>query len=503
MRYYLTNLISSLSKEEVRYFKIYNTRFKYLGEAKKVIQLFDLIRIKKVDEYDASIIDQFYDSGSKNAFYRLKNRLVSDIEASIVQMNQKNDEESTIYYNLHLAKIFFHKSDYEKSLNYLEKARKIAEKTNRYDLLNTIYSKYIKLTRYNSKLDIDKYIDLSKNNLELLEITTHNDLLISKVNFKLRKSNFSGKNELLSQMLDDIVNELKMKSEFLKTPLLRFQMNHCVRGILLEKKDFSTLIEYLTSSYKEFKNEKLFNQEFHEEKLILLSWIVNTLPRSGNFNQINIYINELQEALTEFGGLHSANYRWLYYQTKVIYYSFSRKINEAIELIKGIQEDNTLTVIPHYHIFTHFNLSVLYFYLKDYGASLSAISNIILSSDFNKNAVNWQMAISLVEIILRIENKDLIFANNRCAEFSRRFKKQLKDEKYSRERDFLRILKGFTSLSNPISNPKQLHKISDFIEKSPQFEPGANEAINYKLWLISKLEKRDYYEVMLETFDGL
>jgi len=42
-----------------------------------------------------------------------------------------------------------------------------------------------------------------------------------------------------------------------------------------------------------------------------------------------------------------------------------------------------------------------------------------------------------------------------------------------------------------------LPKLKQFIKESPPFEPGNNENINYKVWLLSKLNKRSYFEELL------
>ena len=205
MRYFLTNLINNLSKEEVRNFKIFNSRFKYQGEAKKVIRLFDLIKNRGADEYENKLVEQFYPNSSKNAFYRLKNRLVGDIESSIVQLNQRRDEESEVYYQLLLAKSFFRKSDFQRVGYYLKKAEKIAANANRYDLLSIIYAKFIRLAKHLSTFELDEYLEKSRKNLFIQYQTQKNSLLISAVTHKLRRTNFSGKNETLLETLNEVI----------------------------------------------------------------------------------------------------------------------------------------------------------------------------------------------------------------------------------------------------------------------------------------------------------
>ncbi len=503
MRYFLTNLIENLTKEEIRNFKIFNSRFKYQGEAKKVIRLFDLIKNKKADEYEDKLVEQFYPNKSKNAFYRLKNRLVGDIEGSIVQLNQRRDDESDVYYLLVLANSFFRKSDFQRVSYYLKKAEKIASNSNRYDLLSIIYGKFVRLAKHLSTFELEEYLEKSRQNLLIQCQTQKNSLLISAVTHKLRRTNFSGKNETLIETLNEVITNLEIDSETLKAPILKLQLHQCVRGILLEKKDFVTLSDYLLKSYHEFERDGLFTKEFHEEKLILLSWIVNALPRSGKFELIADFIVEMENAMQVFEKRNNDNYTWLLYQTKVIYFTFSQQLPSAMKLLKELEVHPKLKNIPHYTILIYLNLTVLNFYDNNLQEALSYLSKIILDPSFNKQESTWKMNITLVEIMIRVDSKDHTYAINKCNEFLRKFKGDLRNEHFKREKEFLRILKTMASKARAISDPKFSKKVQEFIADSPDYEPGSNEAINYKLWLIAKQKRKDYYSIMLKHFSQL
>jgi len=56
MKHQLTHLVQSLNKEEVRNFKLFTSKYKSKG-TKALVQLFDIIRKEKIDEYDDKMID--------------------------------------------------------------------------------------------------------------------------------------------------------------------------------------------------------------------------------------------------------------------------------------------------------------------------------------------------------------------------------------------------------------------------------------------------------------
>ena len=77
MKYQLTHLVHSLNKEEIRNFKLFTSKYKSTG-TKALVQLFDIIRKEKIDEYDDKIVDVILPDSTKNNYYRLKNRLIQE-----------------------------------------------------------------------------------------------------------------------------------------------------------------------------------------------------------------------------------------------------------------------------------------------------------------------------------------------------------------------------------------------------------------------------------------
>ena len=118
-KYHLSELIHSLNKEEIRNFKLYTTRIHFGDKDKKLVQIFDRIKKDNMDEFSDDLVVEFFKDKNKNAYYRLKNRLVSDIEYSLLMLNRAKDERLKILNWLQLVRIFSYKSEYEKALYYL------------------------------------------------------------------------------------------------------------------------------------------------------------------------------------------------------------------------------------------------------------------------------------------------------------------------------------------------------------------------------------------------
>ena len=121
----LQEVISSLTKEESRFFKLYAERTNNNRE-RKDLMLFDQIR--KSDITEDELVNILSYRNSKNAYYRLKNRLLFDVKSLVLQ-HLNNEEDVLILHNLLLFRIFRQKAK-KKSCgrSFSKKSRKKSRK---------------------------------------------------------------------------------------------------------------------------------------------------------------------------------------------------------------------------------------------------------------------------------------------------------------------------------------------------------------------------------------
>lgn len=83
----LNQIITGLNKEQVRFFKMYLSRIETEDDRKDVL-LFDYIR-KSGEKFDEEkIFSRLYKGNEKNSFYRLKNRLMREVNKSLTIHHQ-------------------------------------------------------------------------------------------------------------------------------------------------------------------------------------------------------------------------------------------------------------------------------------------------------------------------------------------------------------------------------------------------------------------------------
>ena len=119
----LERIIENLTSDEVRRFKILSNRFK-ADEEKKLLVLFDAIRAGNFKEVEADIVTQLYgavNARTKNTYYRLRNKLLSNLEKSLLfyHYNYKNSIESLS--NLQLSMLYHERGLYREAFYSLKK----------------------------------------------------------------------------------------------------------------------------------------------------------------------------------------------------------------------------------------------------------------------------------------------------------------------------------------------------------------------------------------------
>ncbi|HXC03854.1 MAG TPA: hypothetical protein VNZ86_03830, partial [Bacteroidia bacterium] len=93
----IQDIIGSLTKEEQRHFKLFANRTNASGSRKDLL-LFDYIRNSFPDYDESSIQEKLYGKGDKNSLYRLKNRLLSDVQRSLT-LQYFEDSDYTLILN--------------------------------------------------------------------------------------------------------------------------------------------------------------------------------------------------------------------------------------------------------------------------------------------------------------------------------------------------------------------------------------------------------------------
>ena len=496
----LLKIIKNLKKEEIRNFKIYTNRFQRSDEV-KIATLFDLMRSGKYDDDEKKLIKILFpgESENMNAFYRLKNRLKTELEKSLLNLHHNLDERITAINLITLSSIFSYKSEYELSSYYLKKAERIAITNEYYDLLDLIYNQIMSLGHNFNEINPLEYIDKIKANSEKKQVINDANHAIAAISHKLRKANFTKRDEDISQILRRISAEMQIAAEIYNSPRVKFMVYQCVRDILYQNKDFERLEDYLVDTLDTFNYEDLFTKSNHTQKLKLIVWITIVLSINKKWTKNLKYTELLLEELNKYNRLHYDSFIWSYHQSLSTTFMSSNRLDDAISLLEQIIENPTHKGIQFYDYAIHVNLALCFYFNRNVTQAIKSLSHLLTKDIYPKLSTELQLSVSMTEIILHYENNNFDFVSYKIGEIKRQFRGLLKRPEYIEPKSFLKIIFSMANKPDPLNDKQIVSQIKNFVRLASTLQIGSEKHIDYGIWVQSQLNKQPYYAALLET----
>jgi hypothetical protein len=495
----LQSIIKSLKKEEIRNFKIFMNRYKKSSEA-KIAVLFDYIKNNKdLDSEDYIINELFPDSANAtNAYYRLKNRLKTEIEKSLLNLHHNIDDKTSILNFITLSELFSYKSEHGIAVNYLKRAEKIAIENEFFDFLDIIYRELITLSHDYNQIDPLEYIKKRNDNSIKYKLLNQANDAIANIRYTIQNTNFYAKNEDIQVALKRVIEELKIADDIYHLPKVRLKIHICVRDTLLSNRDFTSLENYLIKSYEEFNNDGLFTKSTHRSKLSLITWIVNTLTINKKWDSALEYTELLFHEINKFNKLYYDNFIWTYHQSLISNYLSNNNLDKAIDLLENIKEETMYKGNSFYDYAIHVSLSLAYYYENNFSEAIKTLS-VLFQKDIQSKLTNeFLFNIGILEIILHYEANNLDFIEYKVNELKRHHRTLLNSEAYIEEKNFLKIITQLTNKADPFHNQNILNSIKRFINANSNFQLGSRKHIDLAVWLSAKIERTSYYQKLLD-----
>ncbi len=496
------DIVKSLNKEESRNFKLFLKRSNANVDTAPVNLLFDSYKLDNFKS-DNEIYDNLFGHIKKNAFYRLKNRMIEDIYKSLLVLNYDKDDHITVHNNVILAEIFSYKSEYQIALKILKKAEQKALKNEFYSLLEIVYDKMLDLSKHYSEVPVMEVIEKKNEILEKKQFASKLNDLVAQLTWYLLNSNFDSKEINIMEQLDTIKSELA-NSHLLETSVsIQFQVQDNISYILLKKKDYVSLDFYLETQLLTFENKQIFNKNNYHHKITILVWLANTNLKLLQFEKAERYAEQLKQSLEAFKRLHYNNYIWAYYQPLFIASYYTGQLNRCLEILEELNKEKIIKGHRVYDIFVNLNSAIVFYGLNNLKKANEYINNLLQPELFKTLSPELKLNIRIVDLIFYFENEDYDYLLYSIKQFKRKFNHLLKLDAFTLAKEFVNLLESLSKANNKLEDTDFANKIKDFIKKSPPFEPGNNEALDYRIWWLSRLNKRTYFEQLLVYVEEL
>lgn len=498
----LERIIEHLTSDEVRRFKILSNRFK-ADEEKKLLVLFDAIRGGNYKEIEKDIVIQLYGSISpktKNTYYRLRNKLLSNLEKSLLfyHYNYKNSIESLS--NLQLSMLYQERGLYREGFYSLKKAEKVALEQDQFQILEVVYSEMVKLAIHHN-VDIDQVIKRRKVNQEKIDFLRANQEVLGTVTQSLMRRNFSRSksSSSLIETLEEVQAQLEEHEHLFLSASGRIMILRTVVSILIQKSAWDNLATYAQKIFAEFIEEKIFNADNHPTRLMLLIWRINALHKLLRLDEATPVIEELGKAIKMYKRQNFNEFAFHYFSAKAFNLKYNGHLREAEKVIQ--QSLATPDIIHHSmnEVYLLISLADQYFSQQEYAKATDTILRIESLPGAGNLDMELNMYIHVFKIVTQYENEEYKVVDKQVKALRKKYKKLLKDDFYTKIERFLEIVSRMNTAKLEGKRMMLKAAVDGYMKEFPDSEIGGNEIIMYELYLRSKVdEEHSYYDLLTQ-----
>ena len=473
----INEIISSLNKEEKRFFKIFTNRT-LKNDNRKDIILFDYLNTKKIID-DSELLKKL-NLKNKNSLYQLKNRLYKDLNKSMLLQHFDKEKDLFSLSNILLSRVYKRKGNLGLAYKFLKKAEEKALLNETFELIALIYNEVLKLANDLVTIDVEEYINKQIKNKKKFDLAQEIDLALSAVMYKIKTAqNFSTDKDIFF-LLNQTLKKFTKNKLISDSPKFRIKVFQAVSRGLLQKKNYNELEKYLLKTYSSFKKDNLFNKTNHENKLMMLTYITNSLYKNKKYEKSLEFANELKSEMLRFDNMLYNKFLFFYYNTLVINYSTLNK-KKALKILSQAKENVIIKNLPTFGVFIYLNTALIYFDLGNFKISKKNIRRLILQKDFMNLDKSFKIQIYIAELIITYSTKEFDQLESKIIYLKSKFKTSLSENK--RDSMLIEILSDLIFCNNIYTDKKLQNKIKSLINKISDDESDDQDIISYNYWL--------------------
>ena len=481
----LNQIIEKLTKDELRFFKFFMGSMP--ASDRKDLVLVDYIRQagSRFDE-DKVIKKLKYSSSNKNSYYRLKNRVIKDIGDSLTLLHTHKNELYELQHYITLYHIYYAKTLFKPCLFYLKKAERLAINIENYELLDIVYSNFIRLSAELIEVNPDDYISLREENARLVSQLRSLDDLLATVTYQLKLSqNFGPSDKKQLAQLQSQVDIISKQTTSHYGRNLQTKIYKALSQIFLQLHNYEALEKMMRETYRLFEDKKWFNKDNHDLKLQMLTYYANALYKNGKHKESLSITGTLGTEIEQFNKLHYDRYLFFFYNLQIINNSVLNPL-QALKILDEFQVEIHRKKNYYYDIFIYLNRAGLFYDTGRYKEALKSLVKLYVSDSYLKSDKSFRFKVEMSELIITYESAAYDTLLYRIEQVKKDYKAFTSNKSYQRDFSILDLLKLMAESSNVKHNAEIQKKIKVLLKQKTSSALADSEIISYEGWLSKK-----------------
>ena len=496
----LFNLIKSMSKSEKRYFKVSSVQHG-LKEEKNYIKIFDAIDKQEVYS-ENKLMKLFPGEKSTNALHAAKSYLYYLILRSLKNFHAGKSTDREIHELLDYVELLYEKQLYKQCLKVLQRASEVASKTEQFLHL-------LKISNW--KYKILREMQVVEDLKEMLNTAPPEELQLIKQYMNFREYDWAlgetfiayketghvrNRNEeliyenIIGKRIEDNNNPLSQRAKI--SSVYISYLNAYFRSDYTQAHKYTKQIIDLIESFPDFE------KEYAKTYILTLDNLVLVISRlKNNHEEILDCVAKVRALKGETDQIKGMIFSYSY-SMELRYYFITGKFKEGIQSAIELEAE----IATHYKkmnsLFiqnTYQDIVYLYFGAMEYGKALKYVNKFLNKEVDVRYNVDCEMHIINLIIHYELGNMDLL---EYLLKSTHRFL-------YKRGRLLQFEACALNFIRNVIHSGKNAYKITEaFINlkekllalSEDSFEKRVYEQFDYISWLESKIENRNFANVI-------
>lgn len=498
---YLDQHIAILKKDEQKIFA------KHLEKSSKLDYRFRLFNLLTdgVERTPQEIIRKLYEKSELapadliNAYHGVRKRLMASIFKFIQTHNMpdENQDHSKMVATLKTCEVFIHRENYALAQHYLKKAETTAQTNRQYDMLDKCYNFQLKHCR-ELQLPIDVVMRKSAQNVRQLDIQRKLNFAEAMIDNTLEELRANGKTLHPDAVTKHVLEKLDLRESDTFEPTFQFRILTIYRSAMISVKEYFDLENYIQKIYSTLEANNCFTKIDDQVKEGFLFFLAHAQYRNRNFvtayNTLNIAESFLTKSLFKTSPYYL---KMISLRTAIAANGGNNKLalelmeEHITEIRKQPDSREKLNMILNYCVYL-FNADNF----KMASTIMREIDECLRNSKI-KMGKEWVFKKRMIHLIVRIEMGSLDEGDKMIKAIKEDYKDFFKDPLYSRAGIFLGFIEEYLKDPIKVSDPAFIARV----RSSGLAWPGHKEdiqAITFFCWLLSKMMKRPYYEVLME-----
>ncbi|MCB9195434.1 MAG: hypothetical protein H6600_07755 [Flavobacteriales bacterium] len=500
---YIKDIIISLSDDDVKEFRTFIQR----QRSKKLridLQLFNIL-LKDKNLKAREICKLLYGNDSNmNAYHSIRKRLLKQLMEFLVLKRMDDDTTASSYIMglISISQFLFENSQSETAWHYLLKAEELALKNEQYDLLDNIYNLQIEQANHKSAPVIESIIENWRTNKHLADEDERANVAKMIIKYNLEKKIKEEVALDLHMEIDKVLEEYQLDSVMLERPKILFNFLSIMRSAALASKDYASFAPVIIDRYLETEQKSLFKKKDHYYKLSILYMICHVLYRSRKFELATEYLDKLKIEMEAHKRSHFTLFFPKFILLSAAVESYSGNNKKSIKLLENESEEiEKLSLLDSLNL--SLNLVVYHFQQENYSEALRTLLRFEHNDSWyiKRMGTEWVMRKNLIEILTHFEKGNTDLALSKIQNFKKNHKDILQLPMYSRIKTFLGFVQDCIDKPFWVASKDYYDYVDNTLERWP-LESEDLQAMAFYCWLKSKMLKKPYYFVLVETVNG-